>query len=425
MRSQVSAVMCVNNGMVRKWLLMSVMVLSTSNGIANGGWVIERDDRGDSPLLKDRKAIALTPEQQEQQALAVAYNRALKEEQERIRSHWSAPEVSSETRWVSYSSDYSSKRVVDFESNQIEISVDSIYQGSRLDFAAMSKKVGSQLEHTLGTSIKDAMDGDPIQRAINDAFVALDKDIKVSDASNELVLKELFASTRPSAADIRSKAATLMRKSSIRYQALNASLNLASVPVKTGKKLTYVVPLPDNRLRKKVVEYQPEVSKNAQRFSLSSDVMMAIIHTESHFNPLARSHIPAFGLMQIVPSTAGRDATRKLYKKSSLLSAQYLYNPRKNIEVGAAYLSVLYYGYLKDIKNPESRLYYTIAAYNAGASSVARAFIGKPSFTAAVDTINQMTPEQVLERLVTKAPRKETRQYLEKVLKRRAYYATL
>lgn len=420
-----SAVTYLNNGMVRKCLLVSVMVLSASNGIANGGWVIERDDRGDSPLLKDRKTIAMTPEQKEQQALAAAYGAALKEEQERIRTHWSAPEVSSETRWVSYSGDYSSKRVVDFEHNQIEISVDSIYQGGRLDFAAMSKKVGSQLQRTLGTSIAAALEGDPIQRAINTTYANLGKEIKASDASNELVLKELFNSPRPTAEDVRNKAATLMRNSSIRYQALNASLSLAAIPVNTGKKLTYVVPLPDNRIRKKVVEYRPEVSKNAQRFALSSDVMMAIIHTESHFNPLARSHIPAFGLMQIVPSTAGRDATRKLYKKPSLLSAQYLYNPRKNIEVGAAYLNVLYYDYLKDIKNPESRLYYTIAAYNAGASSVARAFIGKASFTNAVDTINRMTPEQVLERLVKKAPHKETRQYVEKVLKRRAYYAAL
>ncbi|MGB1062442.1 MAG: transglycosylase SLT domain-containing protein, partial [Ketobacter sp.] len=320
-----SAVTYLNNGMVRKCLLVSVMVLSASNGIANGGWVIERDDRGDSPLLKDRKTIAMTPEQKEQQALATAYGAALKEEQERIRTHWSAPEVSSETRWVSYSGDYSSKRVVDFEHNQIEISVDSIYQGGRLDFAAMSKKAGSQLQRTLGTSIAAALEGDPIQRAINATYANLGKEIKASDASNELVLKELFNSPRPTAEDVRNKAATLMRNSSIRYQALNASLSLAAIPVNTGKKLTYVVPLPDNRIRKKVVEYRPEVSKNAQRFALSSDVMMAIIHTESHFNPLARSHIPAFGLMQIVPSTAGRDATRKLYKKPSLLSAQYLY----------------------------------------------------------------------------------------------------
>ena len=88
-------------------------------------------------------------------------------------------------------------------------------------------------------------------------------------------------------------------------------------------------------------------------------------------------------------------------------------------------MNVLYYQYLKDIKNPESRLYYTIAAYNAGASSVARAFIDKPSFKQAVATINQMTPQQVLDRLVAKAPRQETRQYLKKVLKRRSYYAKL
>ncbi|MBA55878.1 MAG: hypothetical protein CMK89_15595 [Pseudomonadales bacterium] len=425
MRLQVSAVVQVNNGVIRKLTLVAVMVLTASNGSANGGWVIERDDRGDSPLLKERKSIAMTPEQQEQQQLATAYQKALHEEQERIREHWSSPEVSSPQRWVSYAEDYSSKRVVDFERNHIEISVDSIFKGSRLDFSAMSGKVTGQLEWVLGTSIEQAVSQDPIQKAITEAYASLGQAPKPSDAGAELVLKELFTSARPSAVDIRNTAATLMRKSSIRYQALNASLDLAAVAVNTGKKLTYVIPLPDNRIRKKVVEYRPEVSKNAQRFSLSADVMMAIIHTESHFNPLARSHIPAFGLMQIVPSTAGRDATRKLYKKSSLLSAQYLYNPKKNIEVGAAYLNVLYYDYLNEIKNPESRLYYTIAAYNAGASSVARAFVGKPSFQAAVGTINKMTPEQVLERLLTKAPRKETRLYVEKVLKRRAYYASL
>jgi len=413
----------VDSSVIRKLILLIVMAVFASNGSASGGWVIERDDRGDSPLLKERKAIAMSPEQREQQALSAAYNQALEAEQARIRDHWASPEVSSQTRWVAYSDDYSSKRVVDFEVNQIEISIDGIYSGSRLDFTAMSSKVGSQLELTLGTSIKAAVEQDPIQKAINQAYASVDKAPVADDAGDELVLKELFTAARPSAVDVRNAAATLMRKASIRYQAVNASL--ASVPVNTGRKLTYVVPLPDNRLRKKVMEYRPEVSKNAQRFSLSSDVMMAIIHTESHFNPLARSHIPAFGLMQIVPSTAGRDATKKLYKKPTLLSAQYLYNPKKNIEVGAAYLSVLYYQYLKDIKNPESRLYYTLAAYNAGASNVARAFVGKASFTDAVDTINTMTPDQVLDRLVTKSPHKETRDYVKKILKRRAYYATL
>lgn len=409
---------------VRGWcaVLCATLLISNSS-LASGGWVIERDDRADSPLLKERKAVALTPEQQEQRTLAVAYQKALQGEQQKIRQHWPNAEVSSQSRWVAYSNDYTRKRVVDFERNQIEVSIDGVFTGSRLDFAAMAKEVQSELEQTLSTSVQKALDQDPIQVALNSAASSLGAQPAALDTGAELVLKELFTSQRPSAADIRSRAASLMRNSSIRYQALSASL--ASVPVKTGKKLTYVVPLPDNRIRKKVLEYKPWVDRNAERFALSEDVVMAIIHTESHFNPLARSHIPAFGLMQIVPSTAGRDAAAKLGQKPRMLTPQYLYNPRHNIELGAAYLSVLYYDYLKDIKNPESRLYYTIAAYNAGASSVARAFIDKPSFQEAVSVINSLKPDQVLDRLVKAAPSEETRQYVSKVLKRRNYYAKI
>lgn len=407
----------------RKAIIAALLVLATGHGSANGGWVIERDDRGKSPLLKERKSIAQSPEQKEQQQLARAYTNAVKQEKQKIREQWANPEVSSKSRWVAYSKDYKVKRAVDFEYNRIEVSLAGTYNGSRLDFAAMSAQVRGEVENILATSVQHAVKQDPIQRAIDSAYASLGKDAPVQDAGNDLVLKELFASSNPSSRAIKNKAAELVRNASIRYQVLSASL--AAVSVNPGKKLTYVVPLPDSRLRKKVLEYRPQVHKNAKRFALSEDVVMAIMHTESHFNPLARSHIPAFGLMQIVPSTAGRDATRKLYQKSKLLSANYLYNPSKNIEVGSAYLHVLYYQYLKDIKNPESRLYYTIAAYNAGASNIARAFVGKASFKDAVNTINAMSPQQVLDRLVKQAPHRETREYISKVLKRRNYYARM
>ena len=127
--------------------------------------------------------------------------------------------------------------------------------------------------------------------------------------------------------------------------------------------------------------------------------------------------------MQIVPATAGRDASRKLFRKPKLLSAQFLYNPKQNIQVGSAYLNMLYFDYLKDIKSPQSRLYYTIAAYNGGASNVAKAFTGKASFRDAIGVINEMTPEQVLERLTTQSPSQETRDYLQRVLQRSALYS--
>lgn len=397
-----------------------ISILCTGVTQANGGWVIERDEKAKGPLFKDSKSIAndLTQEEKEQRAIAQTYINALDKYRDEIRNHWPAGEVSSKTRWVTYSDNWDAKRVVDFEHNRIEISVENKTLGKRIDFASLSMTVREQLEQMIGSRVVDAVNNDPINRAVIEKMASLGAD-QVSPSS-ELVLPELFTMANPSEQQVRTRARQLMKGASIRYQSLSASL--AAVPVKTNNKITYVIPLPDNRIRKKVKEYSPVVRKHADRFSLADDIVMAIIHTESHFNPMARSHIPAFGLMQIVPSTAGRDASRKLFKRDKLLSARYLYNPKRNIEVGAAYLNVLYYDYLKGIEDPKSRLYYSIAAYNAGASAVARAFINRASFKKALPVINKMTPEEVLQRILKKAPRKETRQYVEKVLKRRGYY---
>ena len=405
-----------------RWLInvLWVSILCTGVSQANGGWVIEREEKTKGPLFKDSKAIAnqLNQEQKEQQAVAQAYVEALDKYRDNIRAHWPSAEVSSKTRWVSYSEDWGAKRVVDFENNRIEISVDNKTVGKRIDFAALSVTVREQVESIIGQRVNDAVNLDPINRAVIEKLASLGAEQETP--SGELVLPELFRSANPTQQQVRSRAMQLMKGASIRYQALSASL--AAMPIKTNNKITYVIPLPDNRIRQKVKEYSPLVRKHADRFSLADDIVMAIIHTESHFNPLARSHIPAFGLMQIVPSTAGRDASRKLFKRSKLLSARYLYNPKRNIEVGAAYLNVLYYDYLKGIEDPKSRLYFSIAAYNAGPSAVARAFINQASFTKALPVINSLSPEEVLDRILTKLPRKETRQYVEKVLKRRGFY---
>ena len=409
-----------STGMRRLLAFVCTTLIASNVSLASGGWVIERDERPDSPLLKERKAIALTTEQQEQRAIAQAYQQALQEEQQRIRQFWPLPETSSQTRWVVYSANYSTRKVVDFERNQVEISIDGLYSGTRLDFAGMSKQVQTELENTLHTTLQQAIDQDPIQTAVNAAIARAGNSQSLIRHGNELVLGELFANAKPSAEEISRRAMALMRNASIRYQAQTAST--AAVPVSLGKKLTYVIPLPDNRIRRKAQEYSAFVQESAEHFALAEDVILAVIHTESHFNPLARSHIPAFGLMQIVPSSAGRDAAAKLQRDPGILTAEYLYDPKRNIETGSAYLSVIYYDYLKDIKNPVSRLYYALAAYNGGASSVAQAFVEKPSFQDAVKVINQMTPEQVLERLIKAGPNEETRKYVGSVLKNRKYY---
>ena len=151
---------------------------------------------------------------------------------------------------------------------------------------------------------------------------------------------------------------------------------------------------------------------------------MGIIHTESMFNPRARSHTPAFGLMQLVPKTGAREAYAKLFGSLKTPSSKYLYDPKNNIELGVAYFDILKNRYMKLIEDPASRTYCAVAAYNAGASNVGRAFVSHKSIKKASPVINSLQPHEVYERLVDEFHIEETRLYTQRVLTRSvAYFA--
>jgi membrane-bound lytic murein transglycosylase C len=90
--------------------------------------------------------------------------------------------------------------------------------------------------------------------------------------------------------------------------------------------------------------------------------------------------------------------------------------------MGSAYLHILYYKYLKHIKDPQSRLYCTIAAYNTGAGNVARAFVRTNSTYRAAAVINKMTPQEVYAKLLRDLRYEEPKKYLQKVTKRVTLY---
>jgi peptidoglycan lytic transglycosylase C len=164
----------------------------------------------------------------------------------------------------------------------------------------------------------------------------------------------------------------------------------------------------------RVGKYKPIVDRNADRFSISKNLIFAIMKTESDFNPYAVSHAPAFGLMQIVPTTAGRDVYAFLNKKSGTPSKTFLFTPENNIQYGTAYLHLLQYKYLDEIKDPVSREYCSIAAYNTGAGNVLRTF--HDDRKRAPSKINALAPLQVYETLRTKLSSDEARRYLAKVI---------
>lgn len=160
-------------------------------------------------------------------------------------------------------------------------------------------------------------------------------------------------------------------------------------------------------------KYKPYVDAAAKRYQLSSNLIYAIIETESSFNPFAVSSANAYGLMQVVPATAGRDVYDKVKNKSGQPSKQTLFNPAANIDIGSAYLHLLSNRYLKQIKNQTSRHYSMISAYNGGAGNVFNTF--SSTNKGAISAINRLSSSSVYQKLTQQHPRSESRRYLEKV----------
>lgn len=348
------------------------------------------------------------------------FKKAVKAYRSELRAYWPDAEVSSKTRLVFYSNDLQQKQVIDFKANEIQVTTPSLRQGKVLNYRAMQKQLKGTIKSLLSMNLQTAVNQDPINTTMESlAGIRYAQDLGAM--GKDLILGELFRDERPSIKSVERMAAKLSKAAYIRYPAV-ASLSVAFT---SGDRTTYIISLPDTRTRTKATRYKSFIYDYAQKYSLPPSLVFAIIHAESHFNPLARSQAPAFGLMQIMPHTAGKDASNLIYKTQKILSPSYLYNPKKNVQVGAAYFHILYYRYLKGVTDSKARLYCAIAAYNAGTSSVMKALTGRSSISKAVPNINNMSANDVLRKLLRHMPSAETRDYLNKVLNLQKTYAQL
>jgi membrane-bound lytic murein transglycosylase C len=170
-------------------------------------------------------------------------------------------------------------------------------------------------------------------------------------------------------------------------------------------------------------KYRSTVTRYAEQFKISPSLIFAVIRTESNFNPFAVSSAPAYGLMQLVPSSGGRDAYKKAKGKDTIPSRDYLFDPENNIELGSAYLNVLSYNLLERIENQIAREYCVISAYNTGPRNVFKTFA--PDQTSAINQINSLQPPAVYDRLRANLPYQETRDYLAKVVGYRKQFISM
>lgn len=154
-------------------------------------------------------------------------------------------------------------------------------------------------------------------------------------------------------------------------------------------------------------------------------LIMAIIETESAFNPVARSRSNALGLMQIKANTAGRDYFSIIKGYQHTPTTAFLYNPSNNVEVGTGYLSILADRYLAGIYHPKKLQYAIISSYNGGAGNLYKSLAPNGGKQAAIDRINSMTVEELYWFLTNRHIRGETRNYLKKVASRMPKYENL
>lgn len=183
------------------------------------------------------------------------------------------------------------------------------------------------------------------------------------------------------------------------------------------KKSYYVeIPMTKDHFSVRSYKYADIVRRASTRYDIPEDLIYAIIKTESSFNPYAVSWANAYGLMQVVPKTAGKDVFNLVKKKPGQPSPEYLFDPEKNIDTGTAYFYILKNRYLKDVKHPTSLEYSMISAYNGGTGGVLNTF-NKSDRKRAMRDLNSLQPNQVYWALTKKHPNNEARRYLEKVTK--------
>jgi soluble lytic murein transglycosylase-like protein len=134
------------------------------------------------------------------------------------------------------------------------------------------------------------------------------------------------------------------------YRVARASLQTSALETRNGAPGMYRTTRP---LSRHAAQFDGLIEEHAAAHAVNPSLVRAVIQAESAFNPRARSHKGAMGLMQLMPATA---------REFGVLDP---FNPAENIRAGVSYLRQLL-----DRYDDDEQL--ALAAYNAGPGAVGK-----------------------------------------------------
>ncbi|MBN2298793.1 MAG: transglycosylase SLT domain-containing protein [Deltaproteobacteria bacterium] len=304
-----------------------------------------------------------------------------------VEKKWDTFLDSTKKTWVDYSKDLDARSLVDFEHGTIEVSaVVPVNDPNALEKGR--EQIRSQVKKMFSAQ-------NPAGKYVLEDQVKDEKGKAIAESNIETYIQKQI---RP---NIQVDNKPFKAKDGIERQKL--TVNFSLVP---------------NHVQVRAKKFIDPVHVHATKMDIEPELILAVIHTESYFNPMAKSHANAYGLMQLIPKYGAMEAYGFLYKEKKLLPPEYLYVPENNIELGSAYLHLLTKNYYRDVHDENKNLYLSICSYNWGPGAVQRSLKRN-----GID-VDRVSSDQLYTFLRAHAP-EETSNYLKKVTERREMYGKM
>ncbi|MCG3173289.1 MAG: Membrane-bound lytic murein transglycosylase C [Myxococcota bacterium] len=291
-----------------------------------------------------------------------------------VRSVFGRYEDAPPRTWQEYMPSLGTRTLFDFDKKEFQIEI-LVPKDSKDGSKVAVERAGQHLRGLYGDNVRDMNDllryddGRPVDRSNLEDYIQ----------------KELGGRIKPTGREVRGKDGKVM--------------------IVYGASAGMVQDLHIRRAKK----YIPLVERWAAEYGLPKQFVLGIMWQESRFNPDARSHVGALGLMQLMPQYAAHECFRWLTKddKAPMPPNTFILDPQNNVMLGVTYLHLLmskYFG--QAVADPTKRTYFSIAAYNWGPRKFLFNLIKQNDIAA--------LPNETVFRMIRENPRvpNETRDYL-------------